>query len=193
MLRAIFPCAFALGAIAANTSQAADLPVIINGTQVVQAPKAEQAPPPAKSNTQLPKIANYPSDLNLPVVKQAKGLTRVVVPLDIAAASDDVAPVTYNAYCWGPMLGLYGGPGYGLYAPWSGAYGYSSAYGGYCGGYGYYGCGPGLAYSTAIVDLRPPKVEILDTGVRANIGRLTSLPSVGEPVYGDVLGVYYRR
>src|SRR5437588_523564 len=36
-------------------------PVIVNGTPVAQAPKAEPAPPPAGAKSQLPVIINYPS------------------------------------------------------------------------------------------------------------------------------------
>jgi hypothetical protein len=193
MLRATsFLGLLALGAMAQSQVRAGDLPVIVNGTQVAQATKVQPTAPPTTAKGPLPIIINYPSAIMPPAPanpqapKPAKAPTRVVFAYNAAAVADDIDPVAYNIYRYGPMLGAYGygGPGYGI-SPYAGAYGYSSAY-------GYSGYGAGLAYTTAIVDLRPPKVEVLDTGIRPNVGRLTSMPAVGAPVYGEVIGVYYR-
>jgi hypothetical protein len=197
---------FALGLIQPR-APAVELPVITNGTQVAQAPKPEAAPPPAPADKRLPVIINYPSALSQPApadapksnvplpvitnlspaVKPARPVgTRVVLPLDVAAYADDVGPVAYNVYGTGWVNGYYGGWGAWPYA----GYGWCD----WC-GYGYpvamYGAP--LPWTPWGVGLVPPRVEVLDTGVRANIGHLTSLPSVRSPVYGAVLGVYRVR
>jgi hypothetical protein len=112
---------------------------------------------------------------------------------------DYMTPVAYNAYRYGPTLGAYtGGMGYGMYSPYSAGLGYYGGfgYGGY--GYGGFGYGGGYGYAAPLpvapggVGWLPPRVEVLDTGIRANVGHLTSMPAVAAPVYGDVIGVYYR-
>jgi hypothetical protein len=208
----------------ATAARAVELPVIINGTQVVKAAKVEQAP----ANQPQPVIINYASLFSAPPAERAADarptivnlapapapapgrpvLGRAVLPYTIGAIADDVDGVAYNAYCFGPALSLctalscgtcspfaywpdyYGGNGFG--------YGYGCGYG--CGGGGCNGGYPWAGYCGAIpwgpwgFGWWPPKVEILDTGVRPNLGRLTSMPSVCAPVYGSVVGVaYYRR
>lgn len=173
---------------------AIELPVIYNGTQVAAAPNAAADPPAATGKVELPTIINYPSaafpktDGKPPAAPKATPV-RVVVAYD---AGDYMTPVSYNAYGAGPMLGIYEGMGYNMAAPYGlgfGNYG-GYGYGGY--GYGYGGYGPGFGLATTLVDLRPPRVEVLDTGVRANVGRLASTPSVAAPVFGEVMAVYYR-
>jgi hypothetical protein len=200
---------------AASLANAAELPVIVNGTQVAQAPApTSDAPPPAKG--QLPVIINYAaafqatpseapkSDAKLPTIvnespKPTKAApVRAVYAYSFPAGGEYMAPVAYNAYSvGGPMLGAYGSLGYMPtgYATGIGYYG-GAGYGGlgygYAAGYGYSAYSPAVALTSSLVDLRPPRVEVLDTGVRPNVGRLTSMPSVASPVYGEVIGLYYR-
>ncbi|HEY1377644.1 MAG TPA: hypothetical protein VGF55_12665 [Gemmataceae bacterium] len=215
MLRAAsilsLPAALALAA----TAPAAELPVIINGSQLAQAPKTEPAPQPAPAKGNLPVIINYPSAamqavpandklpkiVNLsPAAPPAKPAPGKVVFYNWAALADVMGPVGYNAYSVGPSLGLGAGLGYELGyemygAPYAGGLtGYYAGYGGaYPLGYAGYGYAPGgIAMAPSLVDLRPPRVEVLDTGVRANVGHLTSMPAVREPVYGQVIAVYPR-
>jgi hypothetical protein len=194
------PAALALAAAA----PAVELPVIVNGTQVVQA-KTQPVAPPVGGKLQMPVIVNYPSaalqvapadqkaDGKLPVIVANPVVPRPanVAPARVAVAyivptySEYVTPVAYNAYRVGSMLGLDAGGGYGFSAPYGGYYGGGYGYGGY-GFPAYDTFGPwGYGYN-------PPLVEVLGTGVRANVGRLTSIPSVAAPVYGQVIGVYYR-
>jgi hypothetical protein len=196
----------------AASAYAVDPPVIINGTSVAKAqqPPAEK---PADSKVQPPVIYNYPSaatnppaegkksDMKLPtIVNQPPAVEPAKAPpapravgYYVPYVTEYMAPVGYNAFgVGGPMLNAYGGYGYGGWG--YGCYGYLA--GGYLGGYGYdayTGYAPALAMTPSILDLRPPRVEVLDTGVRANVGRLTSLPSVREPVWNPVVGVYYYR
>ncbi len=206
MLRAASCLSLSAALALAATAPAAELPVIYNGTQVAQAPAGQPAAPPAEKGP-LPVIINYPSAVlnqkapadgkgptivNLPVPKPERGPARVVVG-NVAAYADTMGPVGYNAYVAGPGLGLDGGLGYSMYSPYAGGYGGYGGYYGYAyGGYPAYGYAPGYALNAAWVDLRPPLVNILATGVRPNVGHLTSMPSVREPVFGEVVGVYYR-
>jgi hypothetical protein len=152
-------------------SPAAELPVITNGAGGDQ--PAAKAPPPV--------IVNQPS-----APKPAKPApARVVVPLTIGAIADDVAPVTYNAYYGGPFAGI------GYVTPyWAGGYGYGWGWGGYS-PYFYPAYDPWFTFAPWGVG-RPPRIELLDTGIRHNVGSLISMP-YPAPVYGNVLGVYYRR
>ena len=209
MLRAssilCLPAALAL----ATAVPAADLPAIVNGTQVVQG-KTQPATPPAADKSRLPVIINYPSaalqaptdqksDAKLPVIignppaPQAANPApaRMAVAYTLTAYNEYMGSVAYNPYRLGTMASYDYGMGYGFSAPYGGYY---------TGGYGYGGYGYGLGYGFPTYDtfgpwgygLYPPRVEVLDSGVRPNVGRLTSMPSVASPVYGHVMGVYYR-
>jgi hypothetical protein len=193
----------------AASARSAEMPVIVNGNALARADKPPAASPPP-SNVQLPKIVNLSSlavqtpaadgktsDSKAPVIvnqapapKASNAMpVRYVVDYNMYAASDYVRPVGYNSYA-----------GYnGLYSGYS-DYGYTGGFGAYAGyGMGSYGMGgyggygPAYGYAPFIADLRPPLVEVLATGVRANVGRLTSMPAVAAPVYGEVIGVYYSR
>lgn len=185
----------------AAAAQAVELPVIVNGTPVAQATKTEQAPAPDGAKMQLPVITNYPSaalqaapagqksDAKLPVIYANPVVANAVKPARVAVAYsvpnyvEYMTPVAYNAYGVGSMASLDGGLGYGMSAPYGG--GYYGDYGGYVyPGYDVFGPWGYGAY--------PPLVEVLDTGVQAYVGHLTSMPSVRAPVYGAVIGVYYR-
>jgi hypothetical protein len=184
---------------------AIELPVIVNGTQVAQA-KSQPVAAPAADKKQLPVIRNYPSAAFGPADQKSDGKApkivnnpghlpanaapaRVAVAYTVPTYPDYMAPVAYNAYRTGAIFGFDAGAGYGFSAP----------YGGNCGGYygGGYGFGgyvlPGYDFFGPWgYGFAPPLVEVLDTGVRANAGHLTSMPSVAAPVYGHVMGVYYR-
>jgi hypothetical protein len=167
----------ALGACAASRSAAAELPVITNGTQTT---RSDNAPPPA-AKAPLPVIVNQPS---APKPSKAPPV-RVVVPYNVAAIADDVGPVTYNAYYSGPYAGI----GY-LPPNWAGGYAYGLGGWGYA-PYGYPAYDAWYGFAPWGVG-RPPRIELLDTGIRHNVGSLVSMP-FPAPVYGSVLGVYYRR
>jgi hypothetical protein len=184
----------------AAAAPAVELPVIVNGTQVVQA-NTQPSNPPAPPKMQLPVIYNYPSaamppadqkaDGKLPVIVNRPGAppaanaapVRVAVTYVVPTYTNYMTPVAYNGYGNGGMYSADVGMGYGYSAPYGGGYG--SAFGAYAipayDTFGPWGYG-----------LYPPLVEVLDTGVRANVGRLVSMPSVRSPVYGHVMGVYYR-
>jgi hypothetical protein len=186
----------------AAAANAVEPPVITNGVQLAQAPKAGDQPAAAKG--QLPVIVNYtaafkgepppadgkgPKIINeSPAAKPGNAPARVAYAYTYPYVGEYMSPVAYNAYGYGPMLGLnaaYGyGQGYDMMAPYAGGFGY--------GGYGYAAAYGGLGFAPAVYDWRPPRVEVLDTGIRANVGRLTSMPPVREPVWGDVIAVYYR-
>jgi hypothetical protein len=186
----------------ATAAPAVELPIIVNGNQLVQA-KDEPAPPPAAVKSQLPVIINYPSaalqaapaDGKGPVIIADTAGPRPIKPAPVRVAvayalpmeSDYMAPVAYNAYGIGSMLGVDAGLGYGVSSPYGAGLGYYGAYG--YGGYSYAAYGPVAPWGFGLV---PPRVEVLDTGIRPNAGRLTSMPSVRAPVYGQVMGVYYR-
>ena len=193
----------------AGQAAAIELPVITNGTQVAQAPPAPAEKP--ASNVQPPVIHNYPSaatqpaegaksDIKLPMivnqpavkVEPAKAPAARVAVAYLASENLYMSPVGYNAYGGGgSILGAYGYGGYGY-----GGYGYMApSMGGYFGGYAYdayTGYAPAMALTPSILDLRPPRVEVLDTGVRPNVGRLASMPAVSNPVFNQVIAVYYR-
>jgi hypothetical protein len=208
MLRASSLLSVSAALALASMAQAIEPPVIVNGTAVAQAPRPEQAPPPA--DPKPPVINNWPSaaqtapadnrktDVKLPTITAdvlaikpaAAAPARVAVAYTAPVISEYMTPVAYNAYGVGPQLGLNAAYGYDMYSPFVGGYGYGGY--GYA-GYGYAGAyGPSLALAPTFYDFRPPRVEVLDTGVRPNVGHLTSLPSVREPVFGQVIGVYYR-
>jgi hypothetical protein len=166
----------ALAATATPRSPAAELPVITNGTQTTRtdglSPDAAKAP--------LPVIVNQPS-----APKGAKAPpTRIVVPLTVGAVADDIAPVTYNAYHYGPFAGI------GFVPPFGGGYGYGFG-GGAVGPYGY-------PYYDAIFSFTPwgvgppPRIQLLDTGIRHNVGSLVSMPYPAT-ISGAALGVLYVR
>ena len=190
----------------AGSARAIELPVIVNGVQVVQAPKTPPVASPDADKAKPPVIINNPSAalqptpagqtsdgkqpviVNMAAAGPAKPApARIAVAYTVPAYADYVTPVAYNTYGIGSMVGFDGGMGYGL----------SAAYGGGFGNYGGYGYGGYVvpAYDTFGpwgYGSYPPLVEVLDTGVRANVGRLVSIPSVRAPVYGSVIGVYYR-
>jgi hypothetical protein len=184
----------------AGAASAVELPVIVNGAQVAQATKTEVAPAPAGAKTQLPVIINYPSaafqaapagqktDAKLPViianpVKPAPA--RVAVAYTVPEYVNYMTPVAYNAYGIGSAYGVNDGLGYGMSASYGGGY-----YGDY--GYGGYAIPAYDAYGPWGYGAYPPLVQVLDTGIRANAGRLTSIPGARAPLYGQVIGVYYR-
>jgi hypothetical protein len=188
----------------AGMAPALEMPVIVNGAQESQPAK----PAPDAAKTQPPVIINYPSaalqpapadqktDAKLPVIinyaaPAAKpGPARFAVAYNVPVSDDYMAPVAYNSYRLGSMYSLDAGMGYGLSAPYAGMYGgYGSGYG-Y--GYGGYVVPAYDAFGPWGYGLYPPLVEVLDSGVRPNAGRLTSMPSVRAPVFGQVIGVYYR-
>jgi hypothetical protein len=169
----------ALGAPAAARAPAAELPVITNGRQLTRADDA----PPAPAKAPLPVITNQPM-----APKPAKApQPRIVVPYTVGAIADDLGPVTYNAYYAGPYAGI----GYG-YPSWVGGYGYGYGWSGW--GYGsiaYPAYDPWYGFAPWGVG-RPPLIQVMDTGIRYNVGSLVSMP-YPAPVYGSVLGTYYRR
>jgi hypothetical protein len=197
----------------AAAANAAEPPVITNGTPVAQAPKPGDKPPPPAAKAQLPVIINYAAAFTAPadakaaegkgptiinqspaVAKPAKVPTRVAVAYSYPYTGEYMGSVAYNNWGFsgpafgGGYAGYVGDPyaaGYG-----SGAYGYAG-YAGYA-GYGYSAYGPGVALVPSLIDVRPPRVEVLDTGVRPTVGRLASMPAVREPVFGNVIAVYYR-
>lgn len=202
----------------AAAAPALELPVIVNGTQVVQAPKPPAANPPEQAKGKPPVIINYPSALQSEAAKPGNGKGPVIItgpaiphpakafPARVAVAynstiSDYMTPVAYNAYGYGQGFGGYaGGLGYGMYDPYTAGVG---SYGGYgFGGFGYGGYGYGgfvLPANAAVgpfgpwgYGYTPPLVNVLDTGVRANVGHLVSMPAIAAPVFGDVAAVYYR-
>jgi hypothetical protein len=183
----------------AAAAPAAELPIIVNGAQVVQA-KTQPSDPPVPAKMQLPVIYNYPSAAMPPADQKADGKLPVIVsnpvaprpanapPVRVPVAymvptyTDYMAPVAYNAYGMGGMYSADVGM----------SYGYSAPYGGYGSGYGAYAIPAYDAFGPWGYGLYPPLVEVLDTGVRVNVGRLVSMPSVRSPVTGHVMGVYYR-
>jgi hypothetical protein len=180
-------------------------PVIINyPSAALQA--APQAPrPPADGAAKTPTVINYPSAAGVKVAERVA--TAQAVPGRTAVAYRTYAeglmtPAYYNAYA--PLMG-YAAPGYNMVGSMYSPYGLDYGFG--FGGLGYGGLGYGAGYSGfaytapaaypyaavpgALVDLRPPRVEVLDTGVRPNAGHLTSFPTAA-PVFGDVIVLYYR-
>src|SRR5438105_1889250 len=107
----------------ATLAPANELPVIINGTPGVAAKGQPSAPPPA-AKSQLPVIINYPSAVlqtapvatngKLPVIvadtagpRPANPVpVRVAVAYTFPVSAEYMAPVAYNAYGIGPMLGV---------------------------------------------------------------------------------------
>jgi hypothetical protein len=196
VLRLLYvPAALAL----AGVAPAAELPVVYNGVTQAPAPAPKEVQP-ADAKVQLPVIVNYPSAAGVKYPERPANAPPAPARAYAYRTFTDgyVAPSYYNAYA--PLLGY--GAGYNMAAPY-GAFGYdygAYGYGGFGGlgyGLGYYGgyTAPSLAYAVmpgALVDLRPPLVEVLATGVRANINGVTSMP-VAAPVYNDMIGVVYYR
>jgi hypothetical protein len=161
---------------------------------VTQAPApAPKEVQPADAKVQLPVIVNYPSAAGVKYPDRPANAPPAPARAYAYRTFTDgyVTPSYYNAYA--PLYG-YGAAPYNVAAPFN-AYGFG--FGGYGYGAGYFGgyTAPSLAYAAipgALVDLRPPLVNVLDTGVRANVSGLTSMP-VAAPVYNDMIAVVYYR
>lgn len=186
MIRASWFLAFPAAIVLAAAAQAADGPVIINGGQTN--PPVKKAEP---GKDKLPVILNYPSAL-FPDAKPQGAAPNAPrrVAVSYSAPVGYIDPVWYNAYGYGPMFGNFGGF-YDLAAPYGYGYGGWGGWGWGYGDYGWGGYGIGALFAPAYLNIRPPLVDVLSTGVRVNAGRLVSFPHPA-PVFGQVIGVQYR-
>jgi hypothetical protein len=198
--------------VAQNKAQPTTSPASANSPApiIINFPSAAFVGGNPKSNVPLPTIANQTPAANAGTAAPARAPNAYAVWVN----NGYVTPVGYNAYGFGSGFGAYGGGwGANMYAPYAGGLGYYGGlgygglgygglgygglgfsglgYGGF-GGYGNGGYAAPLPVAPWGLSWLPPRVEVLDSGVRANAGRLTTMPGVAAPVFGDVIGVYYR-